>query len=264
VIRGHVSPGAPGIAILASALFLARPARARDDSGNLKAHARLWVGASLALDFLAMPQGSDVCALSPAGQPLGSPALYCTNPNGSDFPSRSAREQNSLLVPGHAGQSLGGIQGGDVRVMLSVDYALLPNLLLGVRVGYVANAYTGSAAVNDRRAAGSDFHGEGRLTYLFGDEPLATVGLVPMAFAGFGLAEVDGHSLSFVTLSNGAGQPPVNVWRTDGPFFVMIGGGARYQLSPRIAATGALRLNLAVGNGPLITFGPEIGMEYGF
>jgi hypothetical protein len=246
------------IALLAMAPLVALPARA-DTS-----YAHWWVGASLALDFLSMPSGSDVCALSPGGLPRNSEGLYCTNPNGTDFPSRTSPQQNSLLVPGHQGQSLGGLQGGDVRLLLDVDYALLTNFLVGVRVGYVSNAYPGSAAVNDRRAAGFKLHGEGRLTYLFGRDPLATVGFLPMGFAGFGLAEFDGHALSFVTLNNSVGQPPVNVWRTDGPFFVMVGGGTRYQFSPRAAFTGALRLNLAVGNGALVTFGPELGVEYGF
>jgi hypothetical protein len=269
-MRGRAPVGASAVTTLASALLFALPSRALDapaeaepaHSGPRVAYAHLWVGASLALDFLSMPSGNDVCALSPRGQPLNPPGLYCTNPNGTDFPS--GLQQNSLLVPGHGGQSAGGLQGGDVRLLLNVDYALLPNLLVGGRFGYVANAYTGSAAVKDDRAVGFKFHVEGRATYLFGDNPLATVGFLPMAFAGLGLAEFDGHSLTFVTLSNFAGQNPINVWRTDGPFFLMLGGGTRYQFSQRIALKGALRLNLAVGNGALVTFGPEFGVEYGF
>jgi hypothetical protein len=292
-MRGRVPLGASAVATVASALLVALPSRALDapaeaaendvrnkaagagrvdesprkpvhDRGPREAYAHLWVGASLALDFLSMPSSNDVCALSSRGQPLNSPGLYCTNPDGTDFPSRSGVQQSSLLVPGHEGQSAGGLQGGDVRVLLNVDYALLPNLLVGGRVGYVANAYTGSAAVKDGRAAGFKFHVEGRATYLFGDNPLATVGFLPMGFAGLGLAEFDGHSLTFVTQSNFAGQNPVNVWRTDGPFFLMVGGGTRYQLSQRIAFTAAVRVSLAVGNGALVTFGPEVGVEYGF
>jgi hypothetical protein len=44
----------------------------------------------------------------------------------------------------------------------------------------------------------------------------------------------------------------------------MLGGGARYQFSTRAAFTGALRLNVAIGNGALVTYGPEIGLAYGF
>jgi hypothetical protein len=227
-------------------------------------YARLWVGLSGALDLLSMPPGSDVCALDSSGEPLNASNLYCTNPNGTDFPSRAGNAQNSQLVKGQAGQLAGGVQAGDVRAMLSVDYALNPNVLVGGRMGYVANTYTGAAASKDGRAAGFKIHVEGRATYLLGADPLTHAGFLPMGFAGLGLAEFDGHTTSVVTLSNVAGQQPVNVWRTDGPFFVMLGAGARYQFSPRAAFTGAVRLNIAVGNGALLTYGPEIGIAYGF
>jgi hypothetical protein len=148
--------------------------------------------------------------------------------------------------------------------MLSVDYALNPNVLVGGRMGYVANTYTGAAASKDGRAAGFKVHVEGRATYLLGADPLTHAGFLPMGFAGLGLAEFDGHATSVVTLSNVKGQQPVDVWRTDGPFFVVLGAGGRYQFSQRAAFTTALRLNLAVGNGALATYGPEIGLAYGF
>jgi hypothetical protein len=244
----------------------AQPApRAADRPVEHETYARLWVGLSGALDFLSMPAGSDVCALdSIGGEPLNPSKLYCTNPNGTDFPSRAGNAQNSELVKGQAGQLTGGVQAGDVRAMLSVDYALNSNVLVGGRIGYVANTYTGVAASKDGRAAGFKIHVEGRATYLLGPDPLTHAGFVPMGFAGLGLAEFDGHTTSVVTLSNVAGQQPVNVWRTDGPFFVMLGAGTRYQFSPRAAFTGALRLNIAVGNGALLTYGPEIGIAYGF
>jgi len=249
-----------------------------EDEGSQGAHppvhggtySRLWVGVSLAIDLMSMPSGHDVCALTPpsatssGGEPMNSAELYCTNPNGTDFPSRSSPAQNSALIPGRAGQSSGGLQAGDVRILLAADYALLPNLLAGVRFGYVANAYTGVAASKDGRAAGFDVHFEARATYLLGDYPLAHVGFVPVGFAGLGLAEFDGHSSSVVALTGTAGQQAVSVWRTDGPFFLVLGGGARYQFSPRIAFTGAIRLNIAAGNGALVTFGPEISAAYGF
>jgi hypothetical protein len=229
-----------------------------------EAYARLWVGVSVALDILSMPSGTDVCALSSSGVPKNSSNIYCTNPDGTDFPSRASPKQNEALVPGDSGLSSGGLVAGDLRFMLSVDYAVLPNLLVGGRIGYVANAYTGSVAAKDGRAAGFKIHGEARATYLFGDVPLGRVGFVPMVFAGAGAAEFDGHSPTLVALNGVAGHEPVDVWETDGPLFFMAGGGARYQLSPRVAATGAVRVNLALGNGPMITFGPEVGVAYGF
>jgi hypothetical protein len=118
--------------------------------------------------------------------------------------------------------------------------------------------------VQDGRASGKNFHAEVRGTYLFGDEPLAHIGFAPMAFVAGGMAEFDGHLASDVMIQGVAGTRRVNVWITDGPWFVTVGGGMRYQLSLRAAFTAAARVNFAFqGNGLLPTFGPEVGFEYG-
>jgi hypothetical protein len=145
--------------------------------------------------------------------------------------------------------------------MFSFDYAFTPSFLLGARLGYVANAYTGQAAVKDGHAFSADIDFEARGTYLFGDRPLANVGFSPMIFAGAGVSEFDGHTTTIVTLVS---QQPANAWITDGPFFIVLGGGARYAFSPRAAFSLALRVNGAVGNGFLATYGPEVGIQYGF
>jgi hypothetical protein len=236
-------------------------------SGDEGGYARLWIGVAGSIDFLSMPEAIDACKLTPAGIPANTATLYCTTPDGLDFPTRSlpaGPTENAALVPGQAGRVGGGLQGGDIRVMVSADYAVQPNVLVGGRLGYVLNAYPGDAASKDGRAAGFRVHIEARATYLFGTEPLAHAGFAPMGFAGAGLAEFDGHSSTAVMLDNVKGQQPVNAWRTDGPGFVFFGGGVRYQFSRRAAFTGAFRLNVAFGNGGLLTYGPEIGAAYGF
>jgi hypothetical protein len=247
-------------------------------AGGARRYARLWVGLSASLELVSLPTVNDACKLATSGPTPGFPAnssnLYCVDSNGADFPTRSAPlgpQQNAALAPGGAGRSGGGLQLGDGRVMLSVDYALQPNLLVGGRLGYVFNAYPGSAASQDGRAAGFRVHVEGRATYLLGKAPLEQVGFAPMGFAALGFSEFDGHVTSVATQTNptAGGAPlvqPVDIWLTDGPFFVAIGAGARYQFSPRMAATLALRLNLAIGgNGVLPTYGlPEAGFLYGF
>jgi hypothetical protein len=82
-----------------------------------------------------------------------------------------------------------------------------------------------------------------------------------MLFAGAGLSEFDGHTTTIVTLTS---QQPVNVWKTSGPFFLELGGGVRYAFSLRAAFTAAARVNMAPGNGFLVTYGPELGIQYGF
>jgi hypothetical protein len=234
------------------------------------AYARFWFGIAGALDVLSLPSGQDVCLLNPpgapdAGKPVNSENYYCTNPDGTDFPSRTDPRQNGTIVhPGEAGQVGGGLQTGDIRVMLTADYALTSALMLGARVGYVLNSYTGHAAVKDGHAFGSNFHFEARGTYFFGHDPLAHVGVAPMVLAGMGAAEFDGSSTTVVSLTNVGGQLPVNAWKTAGPFFLLVGGGIRYAFSQRAAVTLAARLNAALGGGLLLTYGPEVGVQYGF
>jgi hypothetical protein len=231
---------------------------------------RLWLGVAGAVDFVSMPAATNVCKLNPTnGHVANSAGLYCTNPDGTDFPSRNAagNDQNNNLVtsPPQAGSSAGGIQSGNVRAMLTLDYALSPSILVGGRFGVVLNTYPGDAAVKDGYAFGAKFMFEGRATYLFGSAPLTRAGFAPQVFAGLGLAEFDASTTTVVTVSNVAGQQPVDVWRTSGPLYLTGGGGVRYQFSPRAAFTGNLKINASLGGaGMLLTYGPEIGIQYGF
>lgn len=227
------------------------------------AYARLWFGLTGTFDVISLPAANDVCRLNPGNaQPINAASYYCTNPDGSDFPFRNDRgKQNSQLQAGQSGNVAGGLKLGDVRVLFAFDYALSPSFLVGARGGYVANAYPGSAASKDGRALGTDIDIEARATYLFGDRPLANVGFAPMVFAGLGISEFDGHETTTVTLTT---QQPVDAWITGGPFFIDVGAGARYAFSLRAALTLALRINGAFGNGLLPTYGPEVGIQYGF
>jgi hypothetical protein len=240
---------------------------AEKPSGTSKAFSRIWVGVAAELpEFIQMPSGNNLCKLGSNALPANSSGVYCTNPDGTDFPSRvSSVQNNHLTIDGQAGHSDGGLHPGDVRVMASFDYALSASLLVGARLGYAFNAYPGQAAVTNGHALGSKIHVEARATYLFGDAPLAHIGFAPMVFGGAGVSEFDGHVSSAVTLDNVAGQQPVDIWVTDAPFFVVLGGGARYQFSLRAAFTAAARVNVVIGgNGVLLTYGPEVGVLYGF
>ncbi len=223
---------------------------------------RLWFGLSLAIDFLVLPGASDVCRRSDVTtSPLNAAGYYCYF-GGADFPVNQT--VNDTLLAGQSGTASGALQAGDIRLLLAFDYALNPSLLLGARLGYVANAYPGKSAVDQGHAFFAPLHIEARATYLFGPAPLMHTGFAPMAFAGLGLSQFDGHQATSVRFIDAA--PLVaDVWLTDAPFFIVLGGGARYQFSPRAALTGALRLNVVVGgNGLMPTFGPEIGVLYGF
>jgi|HubBroStandDraft_1064217.scaffolds.fasta_scaffold03798_1 hypothetical protein len=229
------------------------------------AYATWWLGVAGSAELEALPSSQDVCVLTSSTVPANSTGYYCTNPNGSDFPSRLSGAQNASLIPGQSGAVTGGVHPGDVRGMLAVDYVVSPSFLTGVRLGIVGNTYPGSAAIGDGHAFSSRLHLEARGTYLFGDAPLASLGFAPMAFLAAGVAEFDGHATTFVSMQNIAGQQPVVAWKTSGPWFLALGGGLRYQFSRRAAFMAAVRANAAFGGvGVLLTYGPEITFQYGF
>jgi len=221
------------------------------------------------IDFLSLPAAADACALNTqTAAPVNSAGYHCTNPDGSDFPSRVSGAQNASLIPNQAGNVAGGLHPGDLRALLAVDYALSPAILLGARLGYVINTYpTGDAAVHEHHAFGSRVHFEARGTYVFGDAPLTHEGFAPTVFVAAGMAEFDGHVATIASMNQkGSTVPysqPVNAWLTNGPWFLALGGGARYQLSPRAAFNALIRANAAFGGGALLTFGPEIAFQYG-
>jgi hypothetical protein len=259
-----LSVGAVAIAVTKALPAWADPTdHAREDAApEVEPYAHLWVGVSGALDFVYLPTGVDACLLASNGQAANSPHYNCTTPTGADFPTPA--EKANSPVAGHAGLVGPGIQPGDVRVMFAADYAATANLLVGLRLGYVLNAYPGEAAVSEGHALGPKLHAEVRGTYIFGRRPLAHLGFAPLIFLGGGVSEFDGHAQTSVTLDHIVGEQPVVAWLTEGPFFFTVGGGVRYQFSPRVAVMATGRFNGALsGNGFLPTYGPEITIQCG-
>jgi hypothetical protein len=225
--------------------------------------ARLWVGFSASLDVVPLPSGKDVCALTSNATPYNGQGYTCTNPNGSDFPSRTSAAENGTLTPGNAGQAPGGPAVGDVRLLVNVDYALSSNFLLGVRGGWVVHGGAGAAAYTGKGLE-PPFHFEARATYLFGADALSHSGFAPLAFADVGFAHFDAASTVSVTQTDIPGALQKNAWRIGGPLFVGGGAGVRYAFSQRIAFTMNAKLAFAVGGGLFPTVGPEVALAYGF
>ncbi len=244
---------------------------------------RLWVGISGAFDYSFVPSAEDVCKLHPrdnsdpdrSALPVNDKNYYCVNSAGEDYPARpdsglpAARlDENRNLVLGQSDKVSGGGAFGNVRIMLSLDYALGLNFLLGARLGLVVNTYPGEAAGVDGKGF-APLHAELRGTYVIGKDALATTGLKPMVFVGAGVSTFETSVKVSVIEANTpqAGQRSVRevtAWQIAGPAFATLGAGARYALGARAALTGALRGNFAFGNAFAPSIGPEIGLMFGF
>ncbi len=230
--------------------------------GETDRYVHFWIGVAGSLDITTIPSASNVCVLTTALTPANS-SYYCTTPSGADFPTRSLTATQPS--PGKSGDSPGGITTGNVRVLVTLDYAVTPNFMTGVRAGYVAQSYPGAAAGNDGHEISAPIHVELRETYLFGDKPLAHAGFAPYLFLSGGYAKIDASQTSTEESPGVVGPRTVIVWSAGGPFFAAGGVGARYAFSPRVALLTGLKAGLAFGSaGVLPTLAPEVELQYGF
>jgi hypothetical protein len=235
---------------------------------------RIWIGVGLQLDLYLMPGAQDVCVLNPktgiGGLADNGPGYACVDPKTSaNFPGKNQTLNGEILPSAStptSDQVSGGFRPGNLRILASFDYALSQNALLGARAGYVLLTDPGSSP----GAAFAPIHLEARLTYLIGHNALTKKGIAPMVFVGAGLGEFDAFvpvtvlSNTKLTMASQA-ELPENAWLTAGPGFISAGAGVRILLSPKVAATGALKFEGGIGGaaGFLPGFAPEIGIQFG-
>jgi hypothetical protein len=228
-------------------------------------YVHFWFGVSASVDVTILSGASNVCLLDSSGVPVNSSNYYCTTPYGFDFPSRANATQNDSIVKGQAGEASGGLQSGDLRILVSLDYAVSPSVLLGARIGFVPNGYSDVAAVQDGRAFGPPIHLELRGTWLLGDRPLTHSGFAPLLFVAGGVAKFDVSTSVGVAVAGVPGVRPMLAWLNGGPGFAALGAGLRYAFSPRVALTMSLKFSGAFGgSGFFPTLAPELGLQYGF
>jgi hypothetical protein len=240
---------------------------------------RLWVGVSGALDLTFVPSADDVCKVHPKDvndknnipTPINDQNYYCTRSNGSDYPSRTDRAENDSIrlsnTPGGSNKVTGGSALGNIRLMLTLDYAVHPNVLIGGRLGLVLNTYSGDAAAEDGKRFAVPVHFELRATYVLGKDALYKKGFAPYFFGGAGIGQFE-TSVPVQVIEERAGAKPekksVDAWHIAGPAFIALGGGGRYAVSQRFALMFGLRANFAFLNAFAPSVGPEIGGAIGF
>lgn len=233
---------------------------------------RLWVGLSGALDYTFVPSADDVCKLTAQATPINDSNYYCTRQDGTDYPSRDpsqAAENDSIVLSKDRGSDkvTGGGALGNIRLMLTLDYAVTPNVLIGGRLGLVLNSYTGGEAEVDGKRFAVPIHLELRATYVHGQDALFKKGFAPYGFGGVGIGQFETNIPVQVIEAPPGGTPEkrdVNAWHIAGPAFIAIGGGGRYAVNERFALMFGLRANFAFLNAFAPSVGPEVGGQIGF
>ncbi len=253
---------------------------------------KFWIGLAFAYDFVFIPGEGDVCRLTLQAVPA---SPYDCTVNGSGFSvarSRTPGDQTIDIVPGESDSVQGGLTPGNFRILASFDYAPTPNIMVGVRLGYVGGTYNGSAASGgvEARTLGIPLDAELRGTYLLGKDALAKKGLAGYGMIAAGVSQysaevgVTAISTACSRVANGTYQaqcpqspppPPcptnktscttvAEAWATSGPVFASVGLGIRYAFTPEVALLLGPRFNLAFGPTILPSLSPEVGLQYGF
>lgn len=241
-------------------------AKCTDYAGASKAP-KVWIGVAGALDYTFIPTSDDVCRLKPDATPINEQNYYCML-GGTDYPSRDPTKgaENEAIIPSSERGSdkvSGGGALGNIRLMVTADYAVTPNVLIGGRLGLVFNSYPGEEAAKDGKRFSAPIHLELRATYVIGSDPLAKKGFAPYVFAGGGIGQFE-TMVPVQVIDRTKGKIDVDAWHLAGPAFLTLGGGGRYAVSSRFAFTFGLRGNLAFINAFAPSIGPEIGGQVGF
>jgi hypothetical protein len=241
-------------------------------AGGSSKMSKLWIGISGQADIFFLPGANDVCLVNPtSGASINGAGYSCVDPSsGSSFPPTQVVDRE--INQGSSDQVVGGLKLGNIRILLSLDYALSQNVLIGLRAGYVAGTMPTGAPF-------PPLHLEARLTYLLGKNAGSKKGVSPMLFAGLGAGEFDAKvpvNVSITcnpSLGKGSCSPAnrvltgqENAWIDAGPVFFSVGGGIRALFSPKVAFTAALKFEGAFGGsaGFLPGIAPELGLQFGF
>jgi hypothetical protein len=250
---------------------------------------RFWVGGAVGLDLTFVPTSTNVCNLitgadpsdgRPPATPKNDNNYYCIAPDGKDYPQgdRDAQgrvtgevENQSIPVDQERSNRIdSGITPGQLRFMVSFDYAATKNFLVGARVGFSVLNYPGvSAGLDGNRYGLAPLHLEARGTLVIGKDALAKAGFAPYVMLAGGLASYEASVAVQVKRVDPSTKSPiepknVQAWKVGGPGFFSVGAGGRYAINPKFALMGGLRANFAIGAGFTPSIAPEIAAQVGF
>jgi hypothetical protein len=215
-----------------------------------------WLGAVIEQDG-AFVSGQDVCSQ----QSQLDDGFTCLRASGSQYHGTPRYGLSDNINQ--------GFLLATTRVKALADYAVVPELTLGVRVGYVLR---GGGPTPDGGHAFRPFHLEARVSYWPLERAYAPSALSPYLFAAGGLAEVDSH-IGVTVVEDTSVPPPPNqpdnppeqhleAHRKMGGGFVAAGAGAFYPLAPNhgpLVEIALLRLFPSAGTAAQISIGYAFG-----
>jgi hypothetical protein len=210
--------------------------------------AQNWVSLGLQQDIMLMPSTTGVCS--------GGNEFSCFYENPDEYYELTPVERGGNEIEG-------GPARATLRILVGYDRIVGANIGLGVRVGY---AFGGGPQAPDG-AAFLPIHAEGRLTYFFGQRPLANKGLRPFVHLSGGMAQVDAKVLVTVydNDQNFAADKRTDLaaWRKTGLPFVALGGGLMFAVSPKSGPYLDLRFMQMLGESGTV-IAPQLGYAIGF
>jgi hypothetical protein len=175
---------------------------------------KAWLSLKIGQDISLMASQTDICGTP---QQLPSDQYTCIDQDGFAYKG----------VPQAGGVVRAGPHLATTRIMIGLDYLVVDNVTLGARLGYAFGVAPGQGAL-------SHLHGEARVAFWFGREPVARPRVRPFAFAAAGFAEVDDQlAVPVVETDLGKGLYPtqtLTAWRHSGGAFVGGGGGVMLPL----------------------------------
>jgi hypothetical protein len=223
---------------------------------------RVMVGLHFAGDLWMTSKATDVCG----NASVEAGTYTCYRPGATSVDP--SLDSEPLAAKGYAGTINQGMALATLRLLLSLDYALTPNITVGGRAGAAFRGGPPSIKYTAGQAAKSTsflpFHVEVRAAYWF--RPLSMPGLHPYVHVGGGMAQVDGKVPVSVFKCNGANHTnpttgecivddtkpneqlydsnvyKYDAWRKMGQGFATVGGG----LLVPVSGTGSVQANLNV------------------
>ncbi len=212
-----------------------------------------WLSLTIQQDTLIYTDTANVC---PSADQYGN-----ETPGQAGYSCRDAEGVHKENVYTGAGNQVhGGLGLATLRINLGYDRVLASRIMLGARFGFLlfqAPGVTGSKAPKP-------FGGEARVAYYFGDAPFERDGFRPYSSFAVGYAQVDGkvsvdYYKDHVGYQTGK-QGRLDVWRTTGPGFLALSGGASYPLGGFLLS-GELRVQAMLGSFALA---PALALTLGY